>query len=211
MPTVLVPIGIKRQEINKIFGSKNQHLFSTLLNSGIYAKYDEAYSFKRELEGLLFHYVPQYQRVIKPAKFFGFIPGDDGRGLSGDWFDYAFALLVICYELGEPFVSVEDDIELNDDWHSFTKLLCKKNPLFDTDILLKSQVVFDTPFQEEDEINTALLGESELHYFKMSLENLKGSDINETNAFFTLFTTCIETCLEKKLELIVFSFEKPED
>lgn len=211
MPTLLVPIGINIQEINNVFGSKNQHLYDRFMTSAVYAKFDEAYSFRRELEGLVFNYVVQQNRVVKPAKFFGLIKGDDGRGLDGDWFEYALALLVICYELGEHFLNIDEELELESEWNDFTKLLNISTPMFDAELFLTSKFVFDTPFKQDDEINTAVLNNGQLHQLKMTLENITAQPKYENNKFVVLFKKWVEICLDKKLELILFSFEKTED
>ena len=57
MSTIIIPIGIQLEEINTIFGSKNNELFIKLTSSDVYNYYDEEYSFKRELEELIFHFV----------------------------------------------------------------------------------------------------------------------------------------------------------
>ena len=73
-------------------------------------KFDEEFSFKTELYNILFNYVSIENRVIKPAKFFGLINGNDGRRLEGDWNDYGYALLTICCYLGEK-LSKDDKIK----------------------------------------------------------------------------------------------------
>ena len=57
MSTIIIPIGIQLEEINTVFGSKNNELFIKLTSSDVYNYYDEEYSFKRELEELIFHFV----------------------------------------------------------------------------------------------------------------------------------------------------------
>ena len=57
MSTIIVPIGIHLEEINAVFGSKNNELFIKLTSSDVYHYYYEEYSFKRELEELVFHFV----------------------------------------------------------------------------------------------------------------------------------------------------------
>ena len=57
MSTIIIPIGIQLEEINTVFGSKNNELFIKLTSSDVYNHYDEEYSFKRELEELVFHFV----------------------------------------------------------------------------------------------------------------------------------------------------------
>ena len=57
MSTIIIPIGIQLEEINTVFGSKNNELFIKLTSSDVYNHYDEEYSFKRELEELIFHFV----------------------------------------------------------------------------------------------------------------------------------------------------------
>lgn len=211
MSTLLFPIGINIQEINNVFGSKNQHLYDRFITSAVYVKFDEAYSFRRELEGLIFSYVVQQNRVVKPAKFFGLIKGDDGRGLEGEWFEYAYALLVICYELGEQFINLDEELELESEWNDFTKLLNLSTPMFDSETFLNSKAIFDIPFKQDDEIITAFLNEGQLHQLKMSLENITAQPKHANNKFVVLFKKCVEVCLNKKLDLILFSFEKAED
>jgi len=172
---------------------------------------DEQYSFRRELEGLVFNYVVQQNRVVKPAKFFGLIKGDDGRGLDGDWFEYALALLVICYELGEQFLNIDEELELESEWNDFTKLLNISTPMFDSEVLLTSKFIFDTPFKQDDEINTAVLNNGQLHQLKMTLESITAQSKYDNNKFVVLFKKWVEMCLEKNLDLILFSFEKTED
>jgi len=210
MGITMIPIGIQLQKIHVLFGCKNQQLFDQLLISTAYSKYDESFSFKRELTDIFFNYIPVQNREPKPSKLFGLIKGNDGRGLYGDWQDYAFALLVMCIHHGCPFGELLKNNEFDEEWDEFSKHIYKSKPGFDTTILLKSQHVFDTPFKQE-EVNTAYLREAELHHFKMSLENASQLQQENKNKYFLLYKHAVENCLSNELEMVVFSFEEPED
>ena len=181
MSTIIVPIGIKLDEINSVFGSKSNELFVKLISSDVYHYYDEEYSFKRELEEIIFNYVSVKNRIIKPSKLFGLIKGDDGRGLNGEWFDYAFALLIICHQLGHPFLALKDEIKIDNHWNEFQSLLTLNIPSYQLNKVLLSEAIFDTPFKKEDEIKTYLLNKAELHQLKIVIvslyENYKNKEL----------------------------------
>jgi hypothetical protein len=209
MSTFVVPIGIKLEEISAVFGSKNNELFVKLISSDVYNYYDEEYSFKRELEEIIFNYVTVKNRIIKPSKLFGLIKGDDGRGLNGEWFDYAFALLIICHHLGLPFMALNEELKIDIDWEQFQLLLSSTSPSYDLNKFLISEQLFDTPFKKEEEIKTCLLNKAELHQLKMALNSL--SPEISTRNLKNLFNTMVNTCLEKEMNLIFFSIEKIDD
>ncbi len=209
MSTIIVPIGIKLEEINAVFGSKNNELFIKLTSSDVYNHYDEEYSFKRELEELIFHFVEKNKRVIKPSKFFGLIKGDDGRGLNGEWFDYAFALLVICHHLGHSFLPINKEIKIEDNWNQFQTVLSSSMPSYNIKKILSSEAIFDTPFKKDDEVKTFLLNKAELHQFKIVLDKITSDYFK--NELFGLFRDTVQTCLDKEMDLIFFSIEKIDD
>jgi hypothetical protein len=206
----IFPIGIKLDEIKKVFGSKNNELFVRLISTAIYHKYDEEYSFKHELEELLYKYVPLNNRTVKPPKLFGLIKGDDGRGLDGEWLDYAFALLILCYELGEQFLSYDEDIKINEYWNQLSNQLKQISPAFDLNKLLQAQQIFDTPYSKNDDVKMSLLNKAEVHHFKNSLDAYN-TNINEKSDLFNQIYKIISVCEEKKLELIVFNIDRIED
>ena len=209
MSTIIIPIGIQLEKINTIFGCKNNELFVKLISTDSYHYFDEEYSFKRELEEIIFNYVSKNNRVIKPSKFFGLIKGDDGRGLNGEWFDYAFALLIICHHLGLPFMALNEELKIDIDWKQFQMLLSSTFPSYDLNKFLISEQLFDTPFKKEEEIKTSLLNKAELHQLKMALNSL--SHETSTRNLKNFFNTMVNTCLEKEMSLIFFSIEKIDD
>ena len=210
MAISIFPIGIHSEDVKAVFGSKNNELFVRLISSAIYQRYDEEYSFKRELEDLLYKYVPAEDRVIKPAKFFGLIKGNDGRGLEGEWFDYAFALLILCYELGEQFLSYDEEIKIDDAWSDLSKKLKQLAPAYDLDKLFISKPIFDTPFKEHDEIKVNLLSYAEVHHLKFTLDAFSKMHNEKSNLFIQLHNV-VSICDEKKLELIIFIIDKVDD
>ncbi len=209
MSTIIVPIGIKLEEINTVFGSKNNELFIKLTSSDVYNHYDEEYSFKRELEELIFHFVEKNKRVTKPEKFFGLIKGDDGRGLNGEWFDYAFALLIICHHLGHPFLPINKELKIDENWNNFQTVLSSSMPSYSINKILSSEAIFDTPFKKDEEVKTFLLNKAELHQLKIVIDKIPSDYFK--NELFSLFRDTVQTCLDKEMDLIFFSIDKIDD
>ena len=206
MGRVVVPIGIDVDKVKAVFGCKNEVLYNQLLKSDFFKKYDEEFSFKKELYDIIFNYVHIKNRVIKPTKFFGFIKGNDGRGLDGDWNDYGYALLTICCYLGDVFSKDAKEFIYGEGWWQINTLLRINDSSFDLSRMLENKQVFDTPF-EYDDICTNHYNKKEILEFVSHILNME-KDIKEENiVLFNTLKKGLLNCRDNNLDLIVFPYE----
>ena len=201
-----MPIGIDVEKVKNVFGCKDETLYHQLLNSDFFKKFDEEFSFKTELYNILFNYVSIENRVIKPAKFFGLIKGNDGRRLEGDWNDYGYALLTICCYLGEKLSKDDTEFVYGHSWWQINTLLREKGSSFDLSRMLESKQIFDTPFNGDD-IYTNIYNKKEIIEFYAHLLNIE-KDVKEENlVLFYSLKKGVLNCVDKNLDLVIFSHE----
>ena len=206
MSRIVIPIGVDIERIKNVFGCKDEALYRQLLNSDFFKKFDEEFSFKMELHNVIFNYVSIDKRVIKPTKFFGFIKGNDGRGLEGDWNDYGYALLTICCYLGDKFSNDNTEFVYGESWWQINTLLRENASSFDLSRMLESKQIFDTPFEYSD-IYTNIYNKKEIIEFYSQLLNME-KDIKEGDlVLFSSLKNGVLKCLDKNLDIIVFSHE----
>lgn len=206
MGRVAIPISVDVEKVKQVFGSKDEALFKKILSSLVYKQFDEDYSFKSELQAIIFNYVSPDNRIVKPKKMFGLVKGDDGRGLQGDWNDYGYAVLAICCSIGKRFSEIDKDFMYNDNWWKINTLLRENKCTIDLSRMHQSRQIFDTPYVVDD-IYTNL-------YTKEEVEHLvKAMYVNEDKVEhynFELYHSFRKGLLhsqENKLDVLVFSFE----
>lgn len=206
MGRLVIPIGIDVDTVKTVFGSKDELLLQHIVNSECFKRLDDEYSFKRELVDIIFNYVPSENRKIVAPKLFGLIKGNDGRNLEGEWNDYGYALLSICDYMGCKFSEDNSEFIYADSWWKINTLLRTSACKFDLSRMLESRVVFDTPFEQTD-IYTNLYSKKEVIEFVAHLLSIE-KDIEKEN--LTLFTTLrkgLLNCIDKNLDLVIFSYE----
>ncbi len=202
MGRLVIPIGVNIGAVEKVFGSKDEQLIKSLLASNCYKTYDEEYSFKKELYDILFNYIPVENRIVQPAKLFGLIKGNDGRGLEGDWNDYGYALLTICSCLGERFSEDCKEFVYDDNWWKINTLLRESGCLLDLSRMHETKQIFDTPFEKTD-IYTSCYTNEEVRELNKFFSN---SEIHESDLYNSL-KHGLKYCEERNLDIMIFSFE----
>jgi hypothetical protein len=206
MNRTVIPFGVDIEEVKKVFGCKDENLHKALLHSDCFKKFDVEYSFKNELYGILFNFVQEKDRIVKPAKFFGLIKGDDGSNLEGEWNDYGYALLTICCYFGIKFSEDNSEFIYGESWWQINTLMRKNGSSFDLSRMLESKKIFDTPFEYSD-IYTNHFDKKEVVEFASQLLEME-KDVDEKNlALFNSLKNGTLICRDKNLDLIIFSFE----
>lgn len=206
MGRIIIPIAIDIDFVHALFGCKDEALYNQLLKSEFFKKFDEEFSFKKELYNIIFNYVPIENRLIKPAKLFGLFKGDDGRGLEGEWNDYGYALLTICCCLGNKFSKDDKEFIYDEGWWQINTWLRINDSSFDLSRMLESKQVFDTPF-EHDDIYTNHYNKKEILEFVSHILNME-KDIKEENVIlFNTLKKGLLNCRDNNLDLVIFSYE----
>lgn len=206
MGRIAIPIGVSIDRIKNVFGSKDEVLIKRLLSSEAYLKFDEEHSFKRELYDIIFNYVPVENRIAQPAKLFGLIKGDDGRGLKGDWSDYGYALLVICSHLGEQFSEANMEYVYGDSWWKINTLLRENGSSLDLSRMHETRQIFDTPFEAGD-IYINSYNREEIREI-LDIFTASDSETGEHHSgLYNSFKKGLMNCKEHDLDVVVFSFE----
>lgn len=206
MSRLLIPIGIDIDVVKNVFGCKDEILFNQLLKSDFFKKFDEEFSFKKELSDIIFNYVPPEKRIIKVPKLFGLVKGDDGRGLEGDWNDYGYALLTICCCLGNKFSEDDKEFIYGESWWQINTLLRENGSGFDLSRMHESQQIFDTPFELED-IYTNHYSKKEIVKFISNILIMEKDIKQENLMLFNTLKKGLLNCMDKNLDLIIFSHE----
>lgn len=206
MGQIAIPIGIDIDAVKQVFGSKDELLFNSILQSETYKKFDEEFSFKRELYDIIFNYIPIENRIIKPSKFFGLIKGNSGHGFEGDWNDYGHALLTICCHVGTKFTMSESDFICDDSWLQINTLLRENRSRFDLSHMLESKQIFDTPFKKDD-ICTSYCSKIEVKEFLRNLTMIENKIEYDSIKLFNSLKNGLLYCEENKLDVITFSYE----
>jgi hypothetical protein len=206
MGRLVIPIGIDIETVKTVFGSKDEALYNKLLDSGFFKKFDEEFSFKTELYDIIFNYIPLEKRIIKPAKLFGFIKGNDGRGLDGEWNDYAYALLTICCYLGEKFSGDDKEFVYGESWWQINTSLRENSSSFDLSRMLESNQIFDTPFEYSD-IYTNSYNKEEVVEFISHILNMEKNIKSENLPLFNSLKKGLVNCRDNNFDLIIFSYE----
>ena len=206
MNRLVIPIGIDIEIIKSVFGSKNNILYHQLLNSTFFKKFDEEFSFKKELYDIIFNYVSVEDRIVKRPKLFGIIKGDDGRGLKGDWNDYGFALLTICCHLGTMFSDDNTEFVYGASWWQINTLLRENKSSFDLSRMFESKQLFDTPFEYTD-IYTNQYSKTEVVEFASHIINIERQIKEENLPLYNTLKKGLLNCADNSLDLIVFSHE----
>ncbi|MES2762381.1 MAG: hypothetical protein V4677_09240 [Bacteroidota bacterium] len=206
MGRLVIPIGIDINRVNAVFGSHDEVLFDQLVRSRYFKKFDEEFSFKRELSDLIFTYVPVGNRKVVSSKLFGLIKGTDGRRLEGEWNDYGYALLTMCSYLGYTFSETNDELEYSHSWEQINTLLRINGCRMDLSRMLESKQVFDTPYIHDD-IYTNIYSKKEVVELVSHLLIIE-KDIEEKNQKpFYVLKSGLLNCMDKHLDLVIFSYE----
>ncbi|HEY1039834.1 MAG TPA: hypothetical protein VGF30_10540 [Bacteroidia bacterium] len=150
MGTIVMPFAIDMEKVKSVFGSKNKTLHQQILQSRIFEKYDEKYSFKKELKDVIFNYVPENERIVLAPKLFGLIKGNDGSGMEGEWNDYGYALLCICGNIGKCLSENEGTLKYNGTIERLNELLKQNESGLNFERVVTYRKLFDTPYEEED-------------------------------------------------------------
>ena len=203
---MVILIGLDIDAIKNVFGSKNEALYHQLLKSEFFKKYDEEYSFKTELYNIIFNYVSPEIRIVKSTKLFGLIKGNDGRELEGEWNDYGYALLTMCCCLGDKLSIDDAEFVYGESWWQINTLLRENGASFDLSRMSESKQIFDTPY-EYDDIYTNHYHKKEIIEFVSHLLNME-KEIKETHLpLFNTLKKGLLNCIDKNLDLIIFSYE----
>lgn len=206
MGRIIIPIGIDIDAVKAVFGCKDEVLYNQLLKSDFFKKFDEEFSFKKELHNILFNYVTPENRIIKQPKLFGLIKGDDGRGLDGDWNDHGYALLTICCYLGDKLSEDDKEFIYGESWWQIDTLLRKNGSGIDLSRMHESRKIFDTPFEHED-IYTNYYSKKETTDFFSHILNMEKHIKQENQILFNTLKKGLLNCTDKHLDLIIFSHE----
>ena len=209
MGVVIIPFAIDVEKVKSVFGSKNEMLHEQIINSSVFKKYDEFYSFKRELKDVIFNYIPKKERVVKAPKLFGLIKGNDGSGLNGEWNDYGHALLCICTQTGHSLIENEGKLKYNSAFVKLNEELIKNGSSYDFERVTRYKRIFDTPF-EEDDICTNYFDKNEVIYMYGQIKALKEKN-TWTDIEFTRLIDRMERgfsyCMRHNLDWVSFSYE----
>ncbi len=203
---IVIPIGISIKEVNAVFGCKDELLFENILLSDDYKKYEEEFSFKKELYDIMFNYIPPGNRTVKTPKLFGLVKGTDGRGLKGEWNDYGYALLTICCYLGKKFSENNTEYIYHDHWEKINTYLRNKGSGIDLSRMHETKQIFDTPFEHQD-IYTNFYSNTEVVKFIETLCTDQHTDHTLHSELHTSLKKGLLHCKETNRDLIVFSFE----
>ncbi len=207
MGRIIIPIGIDIDRVQAVFGSKDELLFNQLLKSECYKKFDEEFSFKKELYDIIFNYVPPENRITKPPKLFGLIKGNDGRALEGgDWNDYGYALLTICCHFGDKFSEDSTEFIYDDSWWQINTLLRTHGSSLDLSRMFETKQIFDTPF-EHDDIYTNMYHKKEVIEFVSHLLIIEKHMEQKNMTLFTTLKKGLLNCTNNNLDLVIFSYE----
>ncbi|MDP2384914.1 MAG: hypothetical protein Q8M29_00960 [Bacteroidota bacterium] len=209
MGTVVIPFAIDLKQAQTVFGSKDETLHAEILQSKAFEKYDEKFSFKRELKELIFDYVPENKRTIVPSKLFGLIKGNDGRGLSGEWNDYGYSLLCICDKLGKCLSENEGIWKYNGLTEQLNKSLEENESKLTFERVIQYKKIFDTPFDEED-ICTNYFSREEVKYLLDKLTAIKAKSVTADIDFLRLLDRMIRGftyCNKHNYDWVSFSYE----
>ena len=202
----VITIGVDIDVVKSVFGVKDDVLYNQLLNSSFFKKFDEEFSFKKELHDIIFNYLPPPSRIIKPSKLFGLIKGNDGRGLGGEWNDYGFALLTICCFLGDKFSEDDSEFKYGQSWWQINTLLRQSKSSFNLSRMLQSKQILDTPFEYADIYNNIYTKE-EVVEFTTQILNIEKEIKEENLHLFNSLKNGLLNCAKKNLDVIVFSHE----
>ncbi|MES2512562.1 MAG: hypothetical protein V4580_00390 [Bacteroidota bacterium] len=206
MARLIIPIGIDIETVKTVFGSKNDLLFEQVIKSNCFKKLDEEFSFKRELADIIFKYILPENRVVTSSRLFGLIKGNDGRGLEGEWNDYGYALLVICCHVGVTFSKDNSEFVYGDSWWQINTLLRTNGSGLDLSRMIESRQIFDTPFEQAD-IYTNFYSKKEVVEFSSHMLIME-KDIEEKNKLlFNTLKKGLLQCIDKSLDLVIFSYE----
>lgn len=213
MRTLAIAFGVDIEMVKSTFGSKNENLFFKVQQSNLFHLYDEELSFKRELQDIIFNYVPKEDRKVKPAKLFGLIKEDDGRGLKGEWNDYGHALLCLCDHLGQNISPTMNVLFYREPWWNINTLLRENGSRLNLDRFIKNRLVFDTPFDskgifcncfDKEEVPELL---NELVRAETSLDKAN----SDLMTFYTTLKEGLEFCAKNNYDLVSFSHEVDPD
>ena len=206
MGRIIIPIGIDIDAVKAVFGCKDEALYNQVLKSHFFKKFDEEFSFKKELSDIIFNYVPPENRIVKSPKLFGLIKGNDGRGLEGEWNDYGYALLTLCCYFGNKFSEDDKEFVYGDSWWKINKLLRENGSSFDLSRMLESKQIFDTPFEYE-EIYINQYNKKEILEFVSHILNMETEIKEENLPLYNTIKKGLLNCTDNNLDLIVFSHE----
>lgn len=206
MNRIVIPIGIDIDSVKSLFGCKDEVLFNELINSNYFKKFDEDFSFKNELYDIIFNYVPPQNRIIKPSKLFGLIKGDDGRGLSGDWNDYGYALLTICCLFGKKFSGDDTVFKYDGSWWQINTLLRENKAGFDLSRMHQSRQIFDTPY-EKDGIYVNYYDKKEVKEFVGLVLKMEQEIKKENLLMYNILKNGLIYCKANSYDLVIFSYE----
>jgi hypothetical protein len=190
---------------NSVFGCRDEVVYNNLLSSELFKELDEEFSFKKALYGIIFNYVPFEKRIVKPSKFFGLIKSEDGRGLTGDWNDFGFALLIICNYFGNSLSKIELQSSHIGGLKSINDLLDKYGSKANLTRMIESKQVFDTPFENAD-IYTNYFNRVEISELIPFVSKIEHEISIEDLPLFLLLKETINRC-NNNLDLVVFSYE----
>jgi hypothetical protein len=206
MGRLVIPIGIDIDSVKAVFGSKNELLFEEIVRSECFKKLDEDFSFKRKLKDIIFNYASPENRIIKPARLFGLVKGNDGRCLEGDWNDYGYALLAICCHLGNKFSEDSSEFIYGSSWWQINTFLRTNGSHIDLSRMVESRQLFDTPY-EQAEIYTNHFTKKEVVEFVSHILIME-KDIEKDNLIlFHTLKKGLLNCIDKNLDIVVFSYE----
>lgn len=209
MGTIVMPFAVELKQVHSILGSKDEALHTQILQSRAFEKYDEKFSFKKELKELIFDYVPENKRIVTPPKLFGIIKGNDGRGLSGEWNDYGYALLCICDKLGKCLSENEGAWKYNGSAEKLNKALEDNKSELTFERVVQYKKIFDTPF-EKDDICSNYFNKEEVKYMLDKLMLIKTQSDSIDIDFQRLLDRMIRgfTCCDKNnCDWVSFSYE----
>ena len=206
MEIVAVPYCVDIEKIKTVFGCKDPQIYESIKQTHTFKELNQKVKFQKELQNIIFNYIPEEKRFILPFNFFKIINIKRSNGLNGKWYKYGYALLSICDYLGETIIPDEKVLYYNKQWWKLNTILRENGSDLDLGRMIQSRQLFDTPF-EKSQISNNYYNKNEIKQFIEILNKIENKIDNETTALYNPIKNGLENCYRKNCEWVSFSYK----